>query len=63
MRNKTRVYDRDSGCYGTVLLQDFKDDKLAEIVVEFHRDRSTKKGDTPRYELFDIRVVKKSNLK
>ena len=63
MRNKVRVYDRDSGCYGSVLLQDFKDDKLAEIVVEFHRDRSTKKGETPRYEVYDIRMVKKSNLK
>lgn len=63
MRNKTRVYDRNSGCYGTVLSQDFNDNELAEIVVEFYRDRSTKKGETPRYELYDIRVVKKSNLK
>ena len=39
MRNKVRVYDRDSGSYGTVLSQELKDDKLAEITVEFHRDR------------------------
>jgi len=62
MRNKVRVYDRDSGCYGTVLLQDLKNDKLAEITVEFHKDKSPK-GETPRYELADIRVVKKVNLK
>jgi hypothetical protein len=63
MINKVRVYDRDSKSYGTVLSQDLKDDKLAEIVVEFHRDRSIKKGETPRYELFDIKMVKKVNLK
>ena len=63
MRNKVRVYDRDSGSYGTVLSQELNDDKLAEITVEFHRDRSIKKGDTPKYELFDIRMVKKVNLK
>lgn len=63
MINKVRVYDRDSKSYGTVLSQDLKDDKLAEIVVEFHKDRSIKKGETPRYELFDIKMVKKVNLK
>jgi len=63
MRNKVRVYDKDSRCYCTALLQDIQDDKLAEIVVEFHRDRSTKKGETPNYEVYDIRVVKKVNLK
>jgi hypothetical protein len=63
MRNKVRVYDKDSARYGTALLQDLKDDKLAEIVVEFHKDRSTKKGETPIYELADIKVVKKVNLK
>jgi hypothetical protein len=61
MRNKVRVFVKGWISYGTVLLEDLKDVK-PEISVEFHRDKSPK-GETPNYELVNIRVIKKSNLK
>jgi hypothetical protein len=63
MRDKARVYVEEFGSYGDVSLEELKDDKVATVTVHFYKDRSSKKGDMPRYELTDIKVVKKINLK
>jgi hypothetical protein len=63
MIDKARVYVKSFGSYGDVSLEELKDDKLATVTVHFYKDRSAKKGDMPRYELADIKVVKKVNLK
>jgi hypothetical protein len=63
MENKVRVFDKDNARYGFASVQEFNDDDLAAIKVEFYRNKSSRKGDVPKYELATIQVIKKSNLK
>ena len=63
MENKVRVFDKSDARYGFASVDELNNDDTATITVEFYRDKSSKKGDEPKYVLADIRVIKKSNLK
>jgi hypothetical protein len=63
MRDKVRVFDKGDARYGFASAEEFKDDNLATITVEFYRNKSSKKEDAPKYVLAEIKVINKSNLK
>jgi hypothetical protein len=63
MENKVRVFDKNDARYGFASVDELNNDDTATITVEFYRDKSSKKGDEPKYVLADIKVIKKSNLK
>jgi hypothetical protein len=62
MEKKVRVFDIENGRYGVALAEEFKNNNLAVITVEFYKDKSDK-GDAPKYELVNIRGIKRTNLK
>ena len=62
MEKKVRIFDVETACYGVASAEDFKNDKLAVITVEFYKNKS-QKGEEPRYKLVNIRGVKRVNLK
>ncbi len=62
MEKKVRVFDVENACYGVASADEFKNNNLAVITVEFYTNKS-ERGDEPRYKLVNIRGVKKVNLK
>jgi hypothetical protein len=62
MEKKVRVFDVENACYGVASAEEFKDNNLAVITVEFYKNKS-QKDEEPKYKLVSIRGVRKSNLK
>lgn len=62
MKKTKRVYAKEFGSYGVVSLDEFNNDKLATISVEFYKNRSLIK-EAPDYKLASIEVINKINLK